>query len=321
MAALVSALFYPSEARSKPSEGRSKASEARSEPGTGGCRFEPGAARADWLTPWSDAFPELVLDVAHGRPLVALVTVPLCSNDQIDCGSGPAGRAADLRTNLYWGAAFGVARFFDRPKSGWAPVEVSAPGGAVLEERIYRRTVSSGRWQPSFERLVGSACPTPPEEVEQLVVFRAVNGDHIDDAVRDFWRASTEGAVVDVPARGDLRRSLPVHVTGYAGHNRLLDGYELPALPIQGDEHSATPASFVLACYSEDSFSSSLRAAGSTPLVTTRALMAPEGYVVDAVLRALGDNATRPMLRKRVVRAYAQWQQIPEQTASSLFAR
>src|SRR5688572_32655060 len=35
-------------------------------------------------------------------------------------------------------------------------------------------------------------------------------------------------------------------------------------------------ASFVLACYSDKYVASTLRHAGSTPLVTTRALMAPE---------------------------------------------
>jgi hypothetical protein len=53
----------------------------------------------------------------------------------------------------------------------------------------------------------------------------------------------------------------------------------------------------------------------------TRDLMAPEGYVIEALVRALGDRVTESMLRQRVVAAYAEWQRIPERTASLIFAR
>ena len=43
----------------------------------------------------------------------------------------------------------------------------------------------------------------------------------------------------------------------------------------------------------------------------TRDLMAPEGYVIEAMVRGLGDHLTQPKLRKRVVSAYAHWQRIP----------
>ena len=49
---------------------------------------------------------DLRRDVAAGKPLVVHVTVALCSNDQVDCGSGVAGRPGDLAHNLYWGAIF-----------------------------------------------------------------------------------------------------------------------------------------------------------------------------------------------------------------------
>jgi hypothetical protein len=281
------------------------------------CTFDPGEPRPAWLTPWSDEFPEVVTDLQRGQPLVALVYVPLCSNDQVDCGSTAAGRAGDLSTNLYWGAGFGVAKFFDRPHSSWQRVQLSTPGGGVLEQRIYRRALARATWAGAFER---SSCTNQPSALDEYVVFRAIHGDRIDDAVREFWRSSTQGAEVLLPSASGPR-SAKVHVVGYAGHNRLMDGLELPTASATKNSSSRAPASFVLACYSESYFSDSLRGAGSQPLVMTRALMAPEGYVVDAVLRALGDNATHTMLRKRVVGAYARWQQIPEQRASLIFAR
>lgn len=53
----------------------------------------------------------------------------------------------------------------------------------------------------------------------------------------------------------------------------------------------------------------------------TRDLMAPEGYIVEAMARGLGERATAQELRQRVVKAYAKWQRIPERTASTIFAR
>src|SRR6185436_197968 len=51
-------------------------------------------------------------------PLVVYVVVPLCSNQQIDCGSVIAGRPGDLAHNVYWGAVFGDRRFLARKGSG-----------------------------------------------------------------------------------------------------------------------------------------------------------------------------------------------------------
>ena len=71
----------------------------------------------------------------------------------------------------------------------------------------------------------------------------------------------------------------------------------------------------MLACYSENYFAAGLRHAGSTPLVTTRALMAPEGYLIHAIVLGLGQNLSVPMLRERTLQSYARWQRISEREA------
>ena len=78
-------------------------------------------------------------------------------------------------------------------------------------------------------------------------------------------------------------------------------------------------ASFVLACYSDRYFTTSLKRAGSTPLVTTRALMAPEGYLVHAIAEGLGQNLSVRELRNRTVQSYARWQRISEREARRTF--
>jgi hypothetical protein len=232
--------------------------------------------------------------------------VALCHNGQVDCGSSAAGSPGSLRTNLYWGAIFGARRFLDRKNSGWERLEVTGRDGDLLERVVYRRFVPAKHW--------GLSRSAP---VEQIVVLEAVHGDAIDHAVGRLWKTATEGATVRLKD-GERERTLPIHVVGYAGHNRMMDGLRLPE--VEGEKQRAMP-SFVLACNSEGYFSDPLRRAGSRPLVMTRTLMAPEGYVLDAVLRGLGDNDTERQLRQRAVLAYAKWQKLSPAAASAIFAK
>jgi len=264
------------------------------------------AAATPARRPWSEADPRVAADLRAGRPLVIFVVVPLCDGALIDCGSRPAGRPGDLGTNLYWGAIFGQRRFFDRKASGWEQVEVSAGAaagaGPLLERVVYRRTTAGEPW--------GSGAP-----VEQILVFQAVHGAAIDQAVSLFWSTALRGGEVRF-RDGDRERAERIHVAGYAGHNRMLDR---SAAPLPTIEPTAPVPSFVIACDSASTFTAPLRRAGSAPLVMTRALVAPEGYVIDTLARALGENASRAVLQDRVIETYARWQRIPTPTARRVF--
>jgi hypothetical protein len=263
---------------------------------------EPAAA-------WTAQYPNVEADVAAGKPLTLLVVVPLCDSKLIACGGQGAGNPASLDRNLYWGRGFGVRRYFDETAKQFKRISTEAGSGPMLEQLVYRRTVPGAHWGRE-------------QDVEQLVVLRAIHGERIDDAVRDFYRFATQGAEVSFQEQGEERR-VTVHVAGYAGHNRLMDGISLRDLvgsPAPTTSSKPMP-SFVFACRSSPYFSQSLRDQGSNPLVMTRDLMAPEGYIIETMARGLGDHVTPAELRKRVVSTYARWQRIPEKTASSIFAR
>jgi hypothetical protein len=235
-------------------------------------------------------------------PLVIHVIVPLCSNEQIDCGSPAAGAPGKLGTNLYWGAIFGHRRFFDRKQSEFTRIDVARGKGPLLERAVYRRMIPAG---------------AGGQKIEQIVVLDAYHGGSIDQAVDMFWHRATHGGVVHFHD-GDKDREELVSVAGYAGHNRLMDGVKLPDAPKGGV--SPIP-SFVLACASEQYFGPALRAAGSETLVMTRTLMAPEGYVLDAVVRAIGDRGSAVQIRASAVKAYAKWQKLSEGVAGTIFAK
>ncbi len=243
--------------------------------------------------------------VAAGKPLVAHVVVPLCSNQQIDCGAPWAGRPADLDKNLYWGAIFGVRTWMERPRSDWQLVSVAGAEGPRLERRVYRRWVSGAPFGKS-------------EKVEQLVVFDAIHGNRIDDAVRLFWTSATEGGSL-VFADAGTTRTERVLVAGYTGHNRMLDGLTLPSAPPA--EKRDPRATFVLACLSERTFGAPLRAAGVPIFLTTTALVAPEAYLTDAVLHAIGDGRDPAGVREQAIASYVVWQKLTRATAGSMFSR
>lgn len=270
-----------------------------------GARPRAGAPAAP---AWSAAYPSITSEVGSGAPLTIEVLVPLCNNSQIWCGADYAGRPGTPRTNLYWGAIFGARTLFDRPDSGWARVALEQHPGPLLERAVYQREVPGEPWG-----LTAGAT------VEVLVVLEAVHGDHIDEAVDWLFRRSARGAWTTVPGAEGPRR-VRVHAVGYAGHNRVMDGIPFPPRLDPIAPGDAPVPAFVLACSSDRYFSAALRQVGVEPLITTRTLMAPEGYVVDAVVQGLAANEPLAAVRQRVVRTYARWQRLSLAAAGEVFA-
>lgn len=255
---------------------------------------------------WSEG-ASVDASIAGGAPLVLWVVVPLCSNDQIDCAGEKAGEPRNLERNLYWGAIFGQKRFFERDKSPWQKLSdeldpTEGKDAGELERVAYKRDVDGAPWGRT-------------EKVEQIVVLSAFAGDRIDDAVGAFYKAAAYGREVTIHTPDERR--LAVTVAGYAGHDRLMDGLELPTEPAE-PAPGAIP-SFVFACYSKTYFGPALSRIGSKPLVLTKALMAPEGYVVDAAALALGAGAPREDVVEKVVQTYAKWQRVERNVAAPMF--
>lgn len=263
----------------------------------------PSIARADAAKeatpadkPWADE--ALAARVRERGRLLIHVYAPLCDNDQIVCGSEAAGRPRDLDKNLYWGAAFGHKRHFTRKASTFKLASSEAGEGGRLERITLTRALSGEPW--------GRA-----EEIELVVVVDAWAGDKIDEALTRFFREAERGGSI-----GGER----VDVVGYTGHNRMMDGTEPPAALAESDKRRAPIPSFVMACRSKSWFAAPLAARGSRGLLFTSDLMAPEGYVLEALVTELGRDAGLRSVRRAVVAAYAKFQRIEERVASRIFA-
>ncbi len=263
----------------------------------------PRAAAAADSAPTESSHARMQAQVKKDGVLVVHVLVPLCDNAQIVCGSKAAGDPLDLARNLYWGAVFGQKRFFSRKASSFTQVGVEKGSGSHLERSVVRRFVDGAPW--------GRA-----DKVELLVVLDAFRGDRIDEVVDTFFNEAAAGKSLDFDD-GGKRRTVAVNVVGYAGHNRMMDGKKPPAIVARAGR--APIPSFVMACHSRSYFDDGLTRRGSEMLLMTKQLMAPEGYVVDAIVGAVAENADKRTIKRRAIAAYAKWQKIEERVAATIF--
>lgn len=215
-------------------------------------------------------------------PITVDVFVPLCDSAIIDCGNTRLGDPASLTTNLYWGAGYGAATWLRKQPGYVRTSDVPGSKPEILREQ-------------TFERRAG-----PGERVVQ-VRLRAYHGSQIDVALADYFAAVAGGSNADVVL--------------WMGHDRLMD-VPAPAL----SKGSAPKKAIVLACASKQYFAPALATIGAEPLLMTRSLMAPEAYLLVAVIDTLARRGGKQDLRRAAIAAYAKYQKITEKAASSVFA-
>lgn len=248
-------------------------------------------------------------DLQHGRPLVVHSVVGLCDNLAQGIVPVPAslGNGQKPRTNLYWGAAFGVRTFFRRHPS-YRALDWARPQNrrGILDRAVFRTNVDRrGR------------------DLQVVVVAEAWDGRRLRDATERFLQMAAGHDPEDVELATPQADPRSVRAGGEAallvlvGHNGLMD-FAPPAVPTP--RAGARPrAAMVLACASRGYFSPLLTSAGASPLLLTTGLMAPEAYTLEAVITAFarGDEAVE--VRRAAARAYHRYQKCGLRAAEKLF--
>jgi len=249
-----------------------------------------------------DVVARLDADAASGKPLVAHVVVALCDNEFQGIVPVPAklGNGDDPRSNLYWGAMYGVRSYF-RNQPGWQSVEIApARDPRVLERVMFQREVTrNGR------------------KTRMLLVAEAWRGRNIADAIGHFLELN-RGEHAERLRTGNLEFDAggAAHVVVFVGHNGLMDFVAPTLAPARAQ--SAPHASVVLACMSESYFAD-LLSRDSLPLITTAGLMAPEAYTLAALLDAWFSGADGSQVRLAAASAYAKYQRSSERATRRLF--
>lgn len=246
-------------------------------------------------------------DLAAGKPIVAHVLVALCDNAHQGIVPVPAslGNGRDPASNLYWGARYGVRTYFKRSEH-WRTLKSERPS----DRRILDRVVFFGTIK---RRNV---------QVPVYVVADAWDGAEIGAALEAFQAAAAGHARETVRIQDDahevtINAGGASHLVAFVGHNGLMD------LRLKDPEPAAVGAppvaSVVLACASKPFFLERLQRAGSSPLLLTTGLMAPEAYTLDAVLRSWSAGETPEKIRDAAAEAYDKFQRCGLNAARRLF--
>jgi hypothetical protein len=225
------------------------------------------------------------------------VLVALCDNQYQGIVPVPTriGNGDDPANNLYWGARFGVKTFFKRASEWKLLAEARNPRPPILERLVF---IHQSR--------------------DVYLIADAYRGREIKDCVADYFKFSAGGARETIRANSiDLHAGGGADLVAYIGHDGLMD-FSLDSYPQQVDDRRRDTV--MLACLSKRYFAEPLRKTGARPLLWTTGLMAPEAYVLKAVIDGWVLNENGEEIRRRAATSYHQYQRCGMNAASRLFA-
>ncbi|MBU1241005.1 hypothetical protein KKF84_02695 [Myxococcota bacterium] len=237
----------------------------------------------------------------HNR-VYAVTYVALCSNTLIVCGNKKLGNGGSLRENLYWGTSDGLAKQLNSHRP-WKKLGIITPrGGTILAISLHKRSlVNAGMWK-KLKVSTG--------ELYHLTI--AIHGDKIGEATLFAAQTASHArlplAVLNklkgLSGAGGITAKTPFHVTGYVGHNYLMDKPALLSGSSRGTVPVATRAMWVTACRSYQYFKKFLARAKVTPLLMTRTLMYPGGFLARALLDGIATGRTQRAIVNSLSHAY-----------------
>jgi hypothetical protein len=243
------------------------------------------------------------------------VFVALADNANQGIAKVPAalGNGKDPKGNLYWGAMYGVKTFL-AGSGHWRQVPDSQVAFAPAEPDIVLDAV-----------LLESTAPGR----KTYLLAEAYDGARMDVAMDRFFDAAA-GRLARTAAFGRGRQMTIVRAGGeadlvcFVGHNGLMDK---PSGPLTGMPESfptrvgpnGPGGAVVLACKSREYFAKPLADARCPLLIATTGLMAPEAYVLDAILQAWTAGSNAPAMQQRAAEAYAKYQKCSLSAAKGLF--
>jgi hypothetical protein len=249
-------------------------------------------------TPPTTGSPNNPIETAAPNP-IPVIHVFVALADNINQGIVPVsaslGNGDNPKTNLYWGAAFGIRTFFSKNKD-WELISVTPnPRTTVLERCIFKHRRNN-----------------------VVLIADAYRGKEISQTTWDFLEAAggKPGEKLKV-GDAEIHTDGSADLVAYIGHNGLMD-FRLHSNPRRRDNRERR--AIILACASKQYFAPSLQASGATPLVWTTNLMAPEAYVLSAAIDGWIRKENDEQIRVRAAEAYNKYQNCGLKAAKALFA-
>ncbi|WP_430411469.1 hypothetical protein [Kordia sp.] len=213
------------------------------------------------------------------------VFVALCDN--VNQGIVPVskslGNGQNPRTNLYWGALYGVKTHFKRSKD-WEFIKMIPSNNSKILERILFKHKTSNTY----------------------LLADAYDGKYIKQTTIDFLQASSgEGSEEIIVNDQKLNFSGNSDLVAYVGHDGLMEfNLNIKLKPKNTKKRDA----IMLACISKDYFKPYLEKTGANPLVWSTGLMSPEAYTLKWAIDGWILNESDTEIRERAAKAYHAYQ-------------
>lgn len=232
-------------------------------------------------------------------PLVIHVFVPLCDNDNqgIVKVGGKLGDGRNLRTNLYWGAGYGLKTYFTRSKD-WKFLKNSLDIDSAILERVI------------FSRVY-------PNKAKVFLILDGYAGDKMEECLNNYFKSLAgilnDSIFVDtlkIPAFGISDFLV------FNGHNGLMD----KDFPIYYNIDNIEKDAAVIACLSYTYFIYRLEQLKAYPLITTTSLLPPEAYVISAIIDNWATLQTEENIRKSAGEAMARVHKLASNTCINMFS-
>ena len=223
--------------------------------------------------------------------------VALCDN--VNQGIVPVpdhlGNGQDPKSNLYWGAGYGVKSFFKYKATEWTLVKTLQSGNPSILERILFKHKTK----------------------EVYMLADAYDGAKIKVCTANFLKASNGQCAIEITLDSmKLKFGGGAQLLAYIGHDGLMEfNVDLEYKPSITQRRDV----IVLACYSKDFFYGEVKKANANPILWTKSLMAPEAYSLKAGIDGWILNETGAQISERAAQAYSKYQKCGIKGGRSVF--
>ena len=276
-----------------------------------GLRAIPSPALLDATRRVPRTFPEAMVDsISHNGHLTVTVHVALA-----DRSSGAASRFADgrhPRTNLTWGALYGVETHFANA-AGWRRAYTDNGDGPVLRHVVFhRRAEVTAAW-----RELGVAAP-----FDIYVLALAWPSTLAREAMNRPIREAMLHEPIPMMVEGEeLVFGSGSVLIGYLGPNAMADGYWDPFEQLPNNDPRQPTGIFYLCSMSAVYLHDTVVRHGLYPVLFAREPIVPEAYLLDGMLQALAVGELDDGFLFRAAAQYTKYQKgiSPDRARRMLF--
>lgn len=213
------------------------------------------------------------------------VFVALCDNTNqgIVPVSKNLGNGQSPRTNLYWGALYGVKTHFNKSKDWRFVKNIKSNNPEILERILWKHTTTN-----------------------TFLLADAYDGKYIKNTIIDFLEASAGNNIKKISYNNQtLNFGGNSNLISYVGHDGLME------FDVKGNfkpKNNLKRDAIILACISKDYFKPYLMRTNTNPLLWTTGLMAPEAYTLKWAIDSWIKEESDIEIRNNAAKAYNHYQ-------------